>query len=118
MAQANKTPENQIRGFNPPGPYDPMRYSEVLQWIGDRPEAFIGSSYYYLIADDRRSSLFRLTASGGTLYSVQMVDYSSYGISEEDLEDAVRESAEEPEILNHYPINAHIEKKLRTLLDV
>ena len=118
MAQANKTTENQVRGINPVGPYDPMRYSEVLQWIGDRQEAFIGSSYYYILADDRVSSLYRLTASGGTLYSVQTVDYPSYGISEEDLEDAVRESEEEPELLHHYHINAHIEKKLRSLLDI
>jgi hypothetical protein len=118
MAQVNKLPGSGNFGSNLAGPWDPMRYSEIMDWIGDRQETFIGSSYYYIQADDRRSSLFRLTTSGGSLYSIEIVDYAQFGISDDELDEAVRESGGDPEIPNHYPINGHIERKLRTLLDI
>jgi hypothetical protein len=118
VVQVQKITGNDNFGSPISGPFDPLRYSEIMDWIGDRRDALIGSSYYYIEADEKGSSLRRLTCSGGCLYSIEAVEYSRYGISGDEMDDAVRESCEEPEIPNHYCINVHIEKKLRTLLDI
>ncbi len=100
------------------GPQDPMRYSEVLEWLSDRRESYIGSSYYYIRTGGDNPTICRLTISGGSLYAMEEIDHSQYGITDEDIDQAVLYRDEETEIPGHYPISIHIEKKLRTILDI
>lgn len=100
------------------GPDDPLRYSEVLEWLSDKREAFIGSSYYYIRSREGNLTICRLNVTGGSLYSIEEIEHSQYGIADEDIDEAVLYQIEEPEIPDHYPININIEKKLRTLMDI
>jgi len=49
---------------------------------------------------------------------MEVIDHSKYGIADEDIDEAVLSQEEEPEIPGYYQINIHIEKKLRTILDI
>jgi|WetSurMetagenome_2_1015567.scaffolds.fasta_scaffold206484_2 hypothetical protein len=117
MVQAYKSPANENFGQIFTGPADPMRYSEILDWVSEHPEAFIGSSYYYIQADDRTSSLQKLTVTGSSLYSIGVVDHEQLSISDSDLDEAVQSAEEEPQIPHHYHISVLIERKLRAILD-
>jgi hypothetical protein len=97
---------------------DPMRYSEILEWLSDSRESYIGSSYYYIRSCSDNPTICRLNITGGSLYSQEVLDHNKYGISDEDLDEAILFREEEPEIPGHYPISIHIEKKLRTILDI
>ncbi len=101
-----------------PGPEDPMLYSEVLEWLSDRREAYIGSSYYYLRSKEGNTTICRLNVTGGCLYSIEEIDHCQYGIAEEDIDEAMLYQTEDAEIPDHYSISTHIEKKLRTLMDI
>jgi hypothetical protein len=118
MAETYKLPENKAYEWEWSGPDDPMRYSEVLEWLSDRREAFIGSSYYYIRSTGDNYMICRLNISGGSLYSIEVIDHCLYGIADEDIDEAVHSMVEEPEIPDHYSISIHIEKKLRTILDI
>ena len=100
------------------GPQDPMRYLEVLEWLSDRRESYIGSSYYYIRSGRDIPTICRLNISGGSLYSMEVIDHSQYGITNEDIDEAILYRDEETEIPGHYQISIHIEKKLRTILDI
>ncbi len=100
------------------GPDDPLRYSGTIEWLVDRRESFIGSSYYYIREDQDQCVLCCLSITGGCLYSVDVIDHIGYGISNEDIDEAVRMTEEDPVIPGHFHIDIHIENKLRTLLDV
>jgi hypothetical protein len=97
---------------------DPMRYSEILEWLSDSRESYIGSSYYYIRSGSDDPVICRLNITGGSLYSMEVINHSRYGITDEDLDEAVLYQEEEPEIPGHYQISIHIEKKLRAILDI
>jgi len=99
------------------GSNDPLRCSEIIDWLGERQESFVGSSYYYIRKSREQYVICRLKISGGILYSIDVINHDEHGISDDDIADAVRSSEEEPEIPGHYHIDRYIEQKLRTLLD-
>jgi hypothetical protein len=100
------------------GSNDPMQSSEIIDWLVERQESFVGSSYYYIREGREQFVICRLKISGGYLYSIDVIDHEEHGISNDDIADAVRSSDGEPEIPGHYHIDRHIEQKLRTLLDI
>lgn len=118
MAQTYKLSGNMAYGWESSRPDDPMRYSEVLKWLSSRQEAFIGSSYYYIRETGGTPVICRLNTYGGTLYSMEVIDHYEYGITDEDIEEVILFQTEEPEIPGHYPLNIHIEKKIRTIMDI
>jgi len=118
MAEIYKSPGNMPYERNRSGPQDPMSYSEVLEWLSDHREAYIGPAYYYIRSAGDNPKICRLNISGGCLYSMEVIDHSKYGIADEDIDEAVLSQEEEPEIPGYYQINIHIEKKLRTILDI
>jgi len=118
MAEIDKSSGNMPNERDWSGPQDPMRYSEVLEWLSDRREAYIGSAYYYIRSAGDNPMICRLNISGGCLYSMEVIDNDNYGITDEDIDEAVLSQEEEPEIPGYYQINIHIEKKLRAILDI
>jgi hypothetical protein len=117
MVQAQKFPERGLHPGRTFGPDDPLQYSEIIEWLLDRQESFIGSSYYYIREDKGRFVICRMSITGGCLYSVDIIDHIGHGITGEDITDAVRFTIGEECVPGHYHIDVHIEHKLRTLLD-
>jgi hypothetical protein len=118
MVQAQKISDWELYPGRVSGADDPLRYSGIIEWLLGRQESFIGSSYYYIRKDQDQCVLCCLSITGGCLYSVDVIDHIGYGISDEDIDDAVRTIEDDPIIPGHFHIDIHIESKLRTLLDV
>ncbi|HTY14545.1 MAG TPA: hypothetical protein VMC42_02455 [Methanoregulaceae archaeon] len=118
MVQAQKIPDPRLHPGRVSGADDPLRYSGIIEWLLDRQESFIGSSYYYIREEQEGCVLCCLSITGGCLYSVDVIDHIGYGITGEDIDDAIRNTSCDPEIPGHFHINIHIEHKLRTLLDI
>jgi hypothetical protein len=118
MADVYQLPEKMTYYRESSRPDDPMRHSQVLDWLADKREAFIGSSYYYIRSTGGNPTICRLIVVGGNLYSMEVIDHSQYGISDEEIDEAVIPQTEEPEIPDHFSISINIEKKLRTLMDI
>jgi hypothetical protein len=97
---------------------DPMSYSEILEWLSDSRESYIGSSYYYIRSGSDTPTICRLNITGGSLYSMEVIDHIQYGITNGDIDEAILFQEKEPEIPGHCPISIHIEKKLRAILEI
>jgi hypothetical protein len=78
-------------------------------------QILIGSSYYDIVQHRRCLMLRRLTCQKKTMIS-DVIDYETYGISYDDIEDAVRYHEEDPS-RESYRISPLIESKLRAQLD-
>jgi len=99
------------------GSGDPLQSSEIIAWLGERQESYVGSSYYYIRSNQEQYAICQVKISGSNLYSIDVINHEEHGISDDDIADAVRSFVEEPEIPGHYHIDKYIEQKLRTLLD-
>ncbi len=94
--------------------------SDVDQIIGHLSESgttMIGNSYFFIRAQGNNASIYRTNVAYGGIYSSEVIDHHSYGISDDDIDNALRFPAPECEIQGFYPISEHIEKKLRILFD-
>jgi hypothetical protein len=118
MVQAQKIQDRELHTGEVSRADDPLRYSGIIEWLLGRQESFIGSSYYYIREDQDRCVLCCLSITGGYLYSVDVIDHIGHGISNEDIDEAVRMIEGDPVIPGHFHIDIHIENKLRTLFDV
>ena len=118
MLQAQKIPDGGLHPVEATSADDPLRFSGIVEWLLGRQESFIGSSYYYIREDDCQCVLCCLSITGGCLYSVDITDHTAYGISADDIDDAIRKTGGSPGIPGHHHIDIHIERKLRTHLDV
>ena|SRR5271157_2903386 len=117
MVQAQKVPEHGLPSGTLFGRDDPLQYSEIIEWLLDRPESFIGSSYFYIRSGGDRSVICRMNITGGCLYSIDVINHGEHGITDDDIAEAVRLAPGDTEIPGHCHIDIHIEHKLRTLLD-
>jgi hypothetical protein len=78
-------------------------------------QILIGSSYYDIVQHGRCLMLRRLTCHMKIMIS-DVIDYETYGITDVDIEDAVRYQEEDP-YRECYRISPLIESKLRAQLD-
>ncbi len=92
-------------------------YDEILEQLQDYHRSFIGSSYYYIRVENDTIYLCRILPGGGKIFFHEIVDHEKHGISEEDLEDAVRFDTDTFSTPGYFPVSTHIETKLRVLLD-
>jgi hypothetical protein len=93
-------------------------YDEILEQLQEYRHSLIGSSYYYIRAENDRTTLCRIIPGGGKIFFHEIVDHNKHGISETDLEEAIRQDPGSFSALGYYPISPHIETKLRGLLDL
>jgi hypothetical protein len=92
-------------------------YEEILEQLHDYHRSLIGSSYYYIRAENERKSLCRIVPGAGKIFFHEIVNHEQHGISEEDLEAAVIQNTGSFSMAGYYPISSHIETKLRVLTD-
>lgn len=92
-------------------------YELILEQVQDYANYLIGSSYYYIKADDRECYLCRILHGGGKIFFHELVDHEKHAISEDDIREAVRLGAGAFSLPDYYPISPHIEQKLRILYE-
>lgn len=92
-------------------------YEQILEQVQKYDNYLIGSSYFYIRADDKDCSLCRIIHGGGGIYFHEFVDFENHAISEDDIREAVRLGTGSFSIPHYYPISPHIEQKLRTLYE-
>jgi hypothetical protein len=92
-------------------------YDEILEQLQVYHRSLIGSSYYYIRVENDKTNLCRILPGGGKIFFHEIVDHEKHGISEDDLEAAVRFDAGLFSTSGYYPVSPHIETKLRVLLD-
>ncbi len=93
-------------------------YELILEQVQKFDHCLIGSSYYYLKADDNNCCLCRVVHGGGKIFFHELVDHRKHGISHDDIRDAVRMGSGSFSLEGYYPISPHIEQKLRILYEM
>jgi hypothetical protein len=93
-------------------------YELILEQLHNYRKSLIGSSYYYIRANDERCCLCRIVHGGGKMFFHEMVDHRKHGISDEDIEESVKLDTGSFTLPGHYHISPHIETKLRVLYDI
>ena len=92
-------------------------YDEILEQLRDYHRSFIGSSYYYIRDEGEKCSLCRILPGGGKIFFHEVVDHEKYGISEDEIEQAVHYDTGQFSVEGYHPISPHIESKLRVIID-
>ena len=87
-------------------------YDEMLKHLKAYPRSYIGSSYYYVRAEHDCAHLCRILPGGGKIYFHEIVDHEKYGISDQDMKDAIRPDAGSFSLPDCYPISSRIGEKL------
>jgi hypothetical protein len=93
-------------------------YELIIGQLQNYRKSLIGSSFYYVRAGDERCCLCRIVHGGGKVFFHEMVDHQKHGISEEDIEEAVKLDNGSFSLPGHYHISPRIEQKLRVLYDI
>jgi hypothetical protein len=89
----------------------------ILKHLEDYGTATIGKCHYYIRSEGKSAHLCRTVVGYGKLYSSEVLDHRRYGISEDDIDQAISCAPPRCEIPGYYPISDHIDKKLRPLFD-
>jgi hypothetical protein len=88
---------------------------EQLKTGGNSP---VGSSYYYIKADDNRCSLCRIIHGGGNVFFHEVIDHEKYSISNKDLDEVVKPGRDMASLPEHYQVSPEIYAKLRTMPNI
>lgn len=92
-------------------------YEEILAQLQEYHRSLIGSSYYYVRMENNMKYLCRILPGGGKIYFHEIVDHGKYGITEDELEEAVSLDKGSFSTPGYYPVSSHIETKLRVTLN-
>jgi hypothetical protein len=92
-------------------------YDEIMEQLQEYHRTLIGTSYYYIRAENDRTNLCRIVPGAGKLFFHEIVDHEKHGISEDDLEEAVSLGEGAFTTPGYYPVSGHIEAKLRVVLE-
>jgi hypothetical protein len=92
-------------------------FDQIIGHLSESGTIMIGPSYFFIRTQGNSASIYRTNISYGGIYSSEVFDHLSYGISDDDIDDALLVADPECEIQGFYPISEHIEKKLRILFD-
>lgn len=93
-------------------------YDLILEQLQDYQNSQIGPSYFYLRAGNDHCCLCRIVYGGGKVFFHEQVDHQKHGISDDDIEDAVRKDTGAFTLPGYYIISPHIEQKLRIVYDI
>lgn len=116
MPKAEKTGIDPLPHYTMPGGAIPP-YEQILKQVRNYDNCLIGSSYFYIRADDRGCWLCRIIHGGGGIFFHEIVDFENHAVSEDDIREAVRLGTGSFSIPDYYPISPHIEQKLRILYE-
>jgi hypothetical protein len=92
-------------------------FDQIIAHLSEYGTAQIGHSYFFIRSQGNYAALFRTNLGYGRIYSSEVVDHHQYGISDDDIDHALRIAPPPSEIRGYYPVSRHIEKKLRVLFD-
>ena len=92
-------------------------YDEIMVQIQDYHRCCIGISYYYIWAGKNEAALCRIVPGGGKIFFHEVVDHEKHGITDGDIEEAVRRDPGLFSVPGYYPISIRIENKLRVLFE-
>jgi hypothetical protein len=93
-------------------------YELILEQLQDYRKSMIGSSYYYVRTGNDRCCLCRIVHGGGKIFFHEQVDHHKHGISDEDIENSVRQDTGSLSLPGYHPVSPHVEQKLRILYDI
>jgi hypothetical protein len=93
-------------------------YELILEQLQNYRKSLIGSSYYYIRADEDRCCLCRIVHGGGKIFFHELVDHHKHGISDADIEESVKQDTGVFTLPGYYPVSPHVEQKLRVLYDI
>jgi hypothetical protein len=92
-------------------------YEEILAQLQEYHRSLIGASHYYIRAENDRAYLCRILPGGGKIYFHEIVNHDKYGITEDELEEAVRLDKGSFTSPGYFPLSPPIETKIRVILD-
>ncbi len=92
-------------------------YEKILEELQNYRNSLIGRSYYYIRNRDESYFLCRIVHGGGQIFFHEIVDHRQHGISDDDIDDAIRQNENSQLVTGYFPISDHIEMKLRALTD-
>jgi hypothetical protein len=92
-------------------------YDELIEQLQEYHRSLIGSSYYYIRAENDILFLCRILPGAGKLFFHEIIDHDNHGISDDDLEEAINLDTGSLSTPGCYQISPHIETKLRVNLE-
>jgi hypothetical protein len=90
-------------------------YERIIRELQNSGHSPIGSSYYYIKADNDWRSLCRIMHGGGKVFFHEVVNHKNYSIPDKDIDELVSPENEISSLPGHYTISRNIEIKLRTI---
>lgn len=88
----------------------------ILEHLCEHHNVCIGSSYYYISAYGKEHMICRIVYTNENISLHEILDHEQYGISEDDIMNAIRLDTGSIKLPNIYRISPHIETKLRIIL--
>lgn len=88
-------------------------YDLILKQLQNSRSPMIGLSYYYIRAGYAWHCVCRLTPSHGPVLFHEILDAGQYGISDDDIREAIEQDIRFFTLPGFYSISAEIEKKLQ-----
>jgi hypothetical protein len=92
-------------------------YELIIEELHNQGKSQVGSSYFYIKKGDDWCSLCRIVYGGGKVFFHEVVDHDKHGISEDDIDHAIKHGTALTKLPDHYFISPHIEMKLHTLFN-
>jgi hypothetical protein len=90
---------------------------EFVCCIREEVRALVGGHYYFIEMREEFATLCRVPHLAGERFEHECIDHLQHGISDEDLDHAIRMKVGHGFRPGYYEISDHIEMKLRALLD-
>lgn len=84
----------------------------ILDHLCERHNVCSGSSYYYINAYGKEPIICRINYIDDKISLHEIIDHEQYGISDDDIDIAIRLDTENMQLSNIYRISPHIEIKL------
>ena len=91
-----------------------LDYDQILQQLAESATSRIGSSFFYLRSRGDNISLCRIVHGGGKIYFHEIMDHRQQGITDTELEDAVRSDRGIFSVPGYHVISLPIGTKLRS----
>lgn len=88
-------------------------YDMILNQLQGAQNPKIGSSYYYIRAGYEWRCLCRITPSSGPVIFHEILESGEYGISDDDIREAIDTDTRSFTLPGFYSISVEIEKKLQ-----
>jgi hypothetical protein len=96
---------------------DEEEYGIVLERVQKDRRSLVGNNYYFIRVRCSNPYLCRIPASPHQVPREETLDHECHGISDHELEEAIRKLVGDPRPDGCFQISGHIERKIRVLLE-